>query len=119
MPPATQPPKNKRDFNWGRTSKTFAFWILILLIPVALIQISGNRSSESPKISYTRYRQELTRDNVNNTLLRAFTWPEIRARVTLDAVVTVVDAAAGTRWPAVAPEVRAFALRLRGRVPAG
>lgn len=32
---------------------------------------------------------------------------------------TVVDAAAGTRWPAVAPEVRAFALRLRGRVPAG
>ena len=27
-------------------------------------------------------------------LLRAFTWPEIKARVTLDAVVTVIDAAA-------------------------
>ncbi|MGH7636185.1 MAG: ATP-dependent metallopeptidase FtsH/Yme1/Tma family protein, partial [Gemmatimonadaceae bacterium] len=62
--PAPTPPKNKRDFSWGRTSKTFAFWILILLIPVALIQLSGSRNSSSPKINYTRYRAELARDNI-------------------------------------------------------
>jgi cell division protease FtsH len=50
--------------NWGRFSKTFAFWILILLIPVALIQLSGARSEQSPKINYTKYREELARDNI-------------------------------------------------------
>jgi cell division protease FtsH len=62
--PAPQPPKNKREMNWGRFSKTFAFWILILLIPVALIQLSGARSEQSPKINYTKYREELARDNI-------------------------------------------------------
>jgi cell division protease FtsH len=50
--------------NWGRFSKTFAFWILILLIPVALIQLSGTRSEQSPKVNYTFYRDQLARDNI-------------------------------------------------------
>jgi cell division protease FtsH len=50
--------------NWGRFSKTFAFWILILLIPVALIQLSGTRSDASPKVNYTFYRDQLARDNI-------------------------------------------------------
>jgi cell division protease FtsH len=62
--PAPQPPKNKREMNWGRFSKTFAFWILILLIPVALIQLSGNRNDPSPKVNYTFYRDQLARDNI-------------------------------------------------------
>jgi cell division protease FtsH len=70
MPPATQPPKNKRDFNWGRTSKTFAFWILILLIPVALIQLSGSRGDAALKINYTKYRAELERDNIKSVLIQ-------------------------------------------------
>src|SRR5688572_29272869 len=68
--PAPTPPKNKRDFSWGRTSKTFAFWILILLIPVALIQLSGARNSASPKINYTRYRAELERDNIRSVTIQ-------------------------------------------------
>ena len=39
--PAPQPPKNtKKDSSIGKWSKTFAFWILILLVPVALLQIA-------------------------------------------------------------------------------
>ena len=38
--PVTTPPKNKKEFSWGRFSKTLSFWILILLIPVVLIQLS-------------------------------------------------------------------------------
>jgi cell division protease FtsH len=68
--PAPQTPKNKRDMNWGRFSKTFAFWILILLIPVALIQLSGARSEQSPKINYTKYREELGRDNVRKVTIQ-------------------------------------------------
>ena len=41
--PVPTPPKNGNNngFNWGRFSKTLSFWILIILIPVALIQMSG------------------------------------------------------------------------------
>jgi cell division protease FtsH len=85
MPAQKEPPK-KKEMNWGRFSKTFAFWILILLIPVALIQISGNKSSESPKISYTRYRQELTRDNVNKVVIQGgkYVQGEFRARTNVE-----------------------------------
>jgi cell division protease FtsH len=61
MPP--KPPK--KDVNWGRLSKTLSFWILILLIPVALIQLSGARSENAANIEYTpTYKAELERDNI-------------------------------------------------------
>ena len=68
--PAPQPPKNKREMNWGRFSKTFAFWILILLIPVALIQLSGNRNDPSPKVNYTFYRDQLAHDNIKSVTIQ-------------------------------------------------
>jgi hypothetical protein len=85
MPAQKEPPK-KKEMNWGRFSKTFAFWILILLIPVALIQISGNKSGESPKISYTRYRQELARDNVGKVVIQGgkYVQGEFRARTNVE-----------------------------------
>ncbi|HMC54862.1 MAG TPA: ATP-dependent zinc metalloprotease FtsH [Gemmatimonadaceae bacterium] len=68
--PAAHPQKPKREMNWGRFSKTFAFWILIPLIPVALIQLSGARSEASPKINYTAYRDQLARDNVKSITIQ-------------------------------------------------
>jgi cell division protease FtsH len=65
------PPKNKKDFSWGRFSKTLSFWILILLIPIALIQLSNARSEQAPEISYTRYREELARGNVREVIIQA------------------------------------------------
>jgi cell division protease FtsH len=83
--PAPTPPKNKREFNWGRTSKTFAFWVLILLIPVALIQLSGARNQASPKINYTRYRAELARDNIKSVTIQGgkYIQGEFRSPVTV------------------------------------
>src|SRR3954468_23942134 len=69
--PVTIPPKNKKDFSWGRFSKTLAFWILILLIPVALIQLSGARSDAAPDISYTQYDDALRRDNIKAVTIQA------------------------------------------------
>jgi cell division protease FtsH len=65
------PPKNKKDFSWGRFSKTLSFWILILLVPVALIQLSSARSEQAPKINYTRYRAVLEKNNVMVVIIQA------------------------------------------------
>ena len=86
MPSAPQPPKNKRDFNWGRASKSIAFWALILLIPVALIQLSGARSEQAPRINYTpQYRGELERNNIKSVTIRAgkYVQGEFKAPVTV------------------------------------
>src|SRR2546423_8304880 len=70
--PVTTPPKSpKKDVNWGRLSKTLSFWLLILLIPVALIQLSGAKSEQSPLISYTQYKSELDRDNIRKVKIQA------------------------------------------------
>src|SRR3712207_2132730 len=69
--PVPMPPKNKKDFSWGRFSKTLSFWILILLVPVALIQLSTARAEQAPQISYTRYREELARDNILKVTIQA------------------------------------------------
>src|SRR5919201_518217 len=85
--PGPTPPKNKRDMNWGRVSKTFAFWILILLIPVALIQLSGARSDAAPKINYTpTYRGELARDNIKSVTIQAgkYVQGEFRSPVSIN-----------------------------------
>ncbi|HEX6966994.1 MAG TPA: hypothetical protein VF166_14475, partial [Gemmatimonadaceae bacterium] len=56
MPPQKN---NKKDSGWGRYSKTISFWILIILIPIAFIQLSGARSDDSPEIDYTQYNEQL------------------------------------------------------------
>src|SRR5256885_6300199 len=70
--PVPMPPKSpKKDVNWGRLSKTLSFWLLILLIPVALIQLSGARSEQAPLINYSQYRAELDRDNIRKVKIQA------------------------------------------------
>jgi cell division protease FtsH len=65
------PPKNKKEFSWGRFSKTLSFWILILLIPVILIQLTGAKSEASKTISYTEYRDELEHNNIAKITITA------------------------------------------------
>ena len=48
--PVPNPPKNKKEFSWGRFSKTLSFWILILLIPVVLIRLTGAKSETAQTI---------------------------------------------------------------------
>ena len=69
--PIPMPPKNKKEFSWGRFSKTLSFWILILLIPVILIQLTGAKSEASKPISYTEYRSELESNNVAKITITA------------------------------------------------
>src|SRR5215213_3202039 len=67
--PNSKPPK--KEVNWGRLSKTLSFWILIMLIPVALFQLSGARADAAPEIPYTAYRQQLERGNITEVTVQA------------------------------------------------
>src|SRR5262245_36574081 len=69
--PVTIPPKHKKEFSWGRFSKTLSFWILILLIPVELIQLSGARGDQAKEIKYTQYKDELDHDNIAKVTIQA------------------------------------------------
>jgi cell division protease FtsH len=71
MPVPTPPKSPKKDVNWGRLSKTLSFWLLILLIPVALIQLSSARTDQAPLINYTQYKSELDRDNIRKVKIQA------------------------------------------------
>src|ERR1700758_1363374 len=64
-------PKNKKEFSWGRLSKTLSFWILILLIPVVLIQLSGARDNQAKQITYSQYLDELSNDNIVRGMITA------------------------------------------------
>jgi cell division protease FtsH len=68
--PVTIPPK-KKEFSWGRFSKTLSFWILILLIPVVLIQLSGARGDQAKEITYTQYKDERDHDNIAKVMIQA------------------------------------------------
>jgi len=69
--PVPMPPKNKREFSWGRFMKTLSFWILILLIPIVLIQLSGGKADATKQITYTQYRDELEQNNITKVQIVA------------------------------------------------
>src|ERR1043165_369325 len=69
--PGSTPPKPKKEFSWGRFSKTLSFWILILLIPVVLIQLTGTRETAAKPITYTQYKDELEHDNISRVTITA------------------------------------------------
>ena len=62
---------NKGGFNWGRFSKTLAFWVLIILIPVTFVTLTGRGMDQAPEISYTDYARELAKGNVAKVTITA------------------------------------------------
>ena len=65
---ATTPSPNKPSF-WAKASKTLAFWILVILVPVAFIQLSSARSDAASEIDYTRYDDEVSSNNVQSVTI--------------------------------------------------
>src|SRR3990172_3112656 len=57
LPPPPKP-------SWSRLSKTLAFWIIVILVPVVLFQLTKARSGEAPEIPYSDFVAALERGNV-------------------------------------------------------
>src|SRR5919112_381121 len=87
MPPSMPNPP-KKPANFGRWSKTLAFWVIVLLIPVAFLQFTSGGREQAPKISYTRYRTELERGNITKAVIQG-------GRVVVGDLATPVNVGTG------------------------
>jgi cell division protease FtsH len=65
----SKPPK--KPSNWSRMSKQASFWVFVILVPVAIIRLSGNSSDQAPTISYSQYDAELQKGNVAKVNIQA------------------------------------------------
>ena len=59
----------KRDLNWGRISKTLSFWLLLILLPIAVIRLSGASTDSPAEIDYTTYSQQLDQGNIQRVTI--------------------------------------------------
>ena len=64
---ASQAPKPGTD--WRKFSKSLSFWILMILIPVALLQLGGGRGEQPTEISYSEYAKQLEGDNLSTAIV--------------------------------------------------
>jgi len=69
--PAPMTPSPKKPFNWARFSKNLTFWILVFLIPVALMNYSGSRNPAAPEIDFTNYHKQLDAGNVKRVTFQS------------------------------------------------
>jgi cell division protease FtsH len=60
---ADRTPPPKRDFSWGKISKTLSLWIIVILIPIVFMQVNGARD-QTTEIDYSTYSQQLDQDNI-------------------------------------------------------
>ncbi len=79
------PTPPKREFSWGRFSKTLSFWILIILIPIIFLRLSGAASEQVPEIGYSQYVEQLGRGNIAKvTMQEKKVTGEFRERVRVE-----------------------------------
>jgi cell division protease FtsH len=57
-------PPPKREINWGRVSRTVAFWALLIVGSVALVQLAGRRRAPAEEIDYTEFLAQVEQNNV-------------------------------------------------------
>src|SRR5579863_7363109 len=67
----TQSGNNNKKGNWSRNSKTWAFWLLLLMVPVVFFEIANTRSDQPAQIIYSQYDQQLAQDNVKRVTIQS------------------------------------------------
>ena len=55
--------------NFGRLSKTIAFWLLVILVPVFIIQYAGGSKDGASEVKYTEYGLQLQADNIQQVTI--------------------------------------------------
>ncbi len=67
--PNNPSPNKGGGFNWGKFSKTLAFWVLIILIPVTFVTLTSRGNSDAPVLTWTQYDRELTKGNLKKVVV--------------------------------------------------
>ena len=67
--PSNPSPNKGGGFNWGKFSKTLAFWVLIILIPVTFVTLTSRGNADVPVLTWTQYDRELTKGNLKKVVV--------------------------------------------------
>jgi cell division protease FtsH len=67
--PNNPSPNKGGGFNWGKFSKTLAFWVLVILIPVTFVTMFSRTNSDVPVLTWTQYDRELTKGNLKKVVV--------------------------------------------------
>ena len=63
-------PSPKKPRNWGRISKSMSFWILVMLIPVAIVSYGSGREAQAPEIDFSAYKPQLEVGNIKSAIFQ-------------------------------------------------
>ena len=58
------PNRGEPQGRWQRMSRSLAFWALVLLVPLIIIQVLGSGRKDMQELTYTEFMQELDEGNV-------------------------------------------------------
>src|SRR4030067_1037012 len=67
VPPDQKPGKD--DNQWRKASRTFFFWIVLILFTVLAIQLYRQGKKDFVEISYSEFMKQLENANIKNVLL--------------------------------------------------
>ena len=61
---AERTPRNNKKLNWGQTSKTAVFWMLVILLPFVFYQMIDSGREDYVEVNYSVYARQLDQGNV-------------------------------------------------------
>jgi cell division protease FtsH len=64
MPERNNGKKGNKGGGWGRLSKTFSFWILMLLIPILVIKMMSPQEPAAAEVTYSQFMDQLRQNNI-------------------------------------------------------
>ena len=59
--------------SWASRSKTLAFWMIVILVPVIFFQLTAKRQAEAPEVDYSEFATALERGNVRSVEIEDLT----------------------------------------------
>ncbi len=106
-------PNGNKNNGWGKWSKTLSFWLLILMIPVALLQLSSGRGDAAATIQYSQFDRELQRGNVARVVIQGgrYITGDFKSKVGLDEQPTRAVGKFSTRLPVANSDAEVARLR--------
>jgi cell division protease FtsH len=62
-------PEPDRTTRWTRFSRAAAFWVLIILIPLLIVNVFSRPNQEKAELTYTQYQEQLAAGNIQEVTI--------------------------------------------------
>ncbi len=108
-----------REFSWTRTLRTLAFWALLIVGSIALVQFASSRRQDAVDVSYSEFTEQLDKGNVaaveiteRSQVKGDFKNPVTANRHTAEHFITLLPFESSDSWVAT---LRAKGVSVRAR----